>query len=314
MRHGRSKAARKTLQYFGRTIGLKAPYNILLDATFVAALFQQKILPVKPRLDRILQTSTPTTASESSYHSSYETSFNKYCITQAALDELREIQEGLQNKKHVKAEAFREALEWVRKECIVLKSNSDDGHIQVKEGEKEESRKKSLSTPAQDELLRRIQENEMPYIVASQDEELLHILRQMGTVPIVRLANNNTVLLLEHPSKQSQNQAKGAERQKWKHSLPVAEKALVDLVRKEKRAAVETTRQEENNNNMSHPKKVPSRQTMKKAKGPNQLSCKRKQRSDGNNSSNNAGAKESSSKKRRKRAQKTQSTGEESSN
>jgi rRNA-processing protein FCF1 len=333
MRHGRSKAARKTLQYFGRTIGLKPPYHILLDATFVAALFTQKILPVKPRLDRILQTATPNTEhsthsnSSSSHHHHHHSppgeSFNKYFITQAALDELREIQEGLQAKKHIKAEAFLEALEWVRKECIVLKqSNNDNDGDDDKEGEQEEedarksssssSSSSSLSTPAQFELLRRIQENELPYIVASQDEALLHKLRKMGTVPIVRVANNNTVLLLEHPSKQSQSQSKGMERQKWRHSLPEAEKALVNLVRKENRAAAETAKKVENTNttgsmNRGQQQAPPNRQKMKKAKGPNPLSCKRKQSAGGNGNgigNNAAGTKESSSKKRRKRAQK----------
>lgn len=305
MRHGRTKAARKTLQYFGRTIGLKAPYSILLDATFVAALFQQKILPVKPRLDRILQTPTPVASSSSSPHSPTSSSLNTYCITQAALDELKEIQEGLQAKKHIKADAFREAFAWVRKECVVLKSIGEPTNTKKGGEDKEEmSKHASLSTPAQDELLRRIREEETPYIVASQDEELLHILRQMGNVPIVRLANN-TVLLLEHPSKQSQTRSKGMEQQKWKHSLPEAEKALVDLVRKEKRASAAVESQAENTGQQTA---TTNRQRMKKAKGPNPLSCKRKQLSDGNN----GGTKESSSQKRRKRAQKKQSTGGES--
>ena len=301
MRHGRAKAARKTLQYFGRTIGLKAPYSILLDATFVAALFQQKLLPIKSRLDRILQTSAPPPppSSSASSNQSSPTSFNKYFITKEALDELREIEEGLQAKNHVKAEAFREALEWVRKECSILRSQ-DKGYDKSA-GIKEESptRQTPGSTPAQDELLRRINHDEIPYIVACQDEELLHILRQMGTVPIVRLANN-TVLLLEHPSKQSQTQAKGKEHKKWIHNLPVAEKALVELVRQEKKAAVETQVESLN-------QQVSTRQKVKKAKGPNPLSCKRKQGSDGNK----GGTKESSSKKRRKRAQMNQFSVEE---
>lgn len=296
MRHGRAKAARKTLQYFGRTIGLKAPYSILLDATFVATLFQQKILPVKPRLDRVLQTATTT-----SPNARGTGSVNKYYITQAAVDELKEIQDSLQKKMHVKAEAFKEALEWIQRECILLKpkegtpAKSEEEHPIPKS---RKSKQQSSSTPAQEELLREMEENkDTPYIVASQDEELLDTLRKRGTVPIVRLANN-TVLLLEQPSKSSQTQSKGMERQKWKHSLPEAEKALVELVREQERrhkGAVNTEAGETTAMNQQ-----PQRQRIKKAaKGPNPLSCKRKQRPESGDNSN----KESNSKKRRKRVQ-----------
>ena len=40
MRHGRAKAARKTLRYFERTVNLKSKpyYSVLLDATFLTAM------------------------------------------------------------------------------------------------------------------------------------------------------------------------------------------------------------------------------------------------------------------------------------
>jgi len=42
MRHGRSKAARKTLKYFERTVNLKSKpyYSVLLDATFLTAMIR----------------------------------------------------------------------------------------------------------------------------------------------------------------------------------------------------------------------------------------------------------------------------------
>ena len=267
MRHGRAKAARKTLQHFGRTIGLKAPYWILMDGTFVAALFQHKILPVRERLDRVLQTSGAAGQ-------------NKYCITQSAVEELGMIQEGLEAKKSAKAFMFQQALEWIQKECIVLnKKKEEDGD------EDENSEKRISSALAQNDLLFQIDSNEKPYIVASQDETLLGNLRSMGKIPIVRLANNS-VLLLEQPSKQSQLQFKGMERQKWRHRLPESERALVDLVKEEHKMAKKSSEYSQ-----------PSRQRGKsKAKGPNPLSCKRKNRAEG--------TKESASKKRRNRAKK----------
>jgi len=260
MRHGRAKASRKTLQYFQRTTGLKPPFSILVDATFVTAMFQQKILPFTQRLDKVLQgPSTPP---------------NKYYIVGSAVDELRQIYEGLDARNHAKAPAFSSALEWIRKECTILAGTK------TKEGSPPQER--NLSTKTQQDLLRNLETSEVPYVVASQDEELLIILRQMGTVPIVRLANH-TVLILENPSKASQLQAKGEEREKWRHNLPTAEKALVDFVQRENNADKKT--------NTPH-----NRPRVKKAKGPNPLSCKRKQTPDDSKKEES-----SNSKKRRRR-------------
>ena len=245
MRHGRAKAARKTLQYFQRTSGLKAPYSILVDATFVAAMFQQKILPVKERLDKILQGSS--------------TQPNKYFIGDSAVEELRTIHAGLVARDHEKVPAFSKALEWVQKECILLADTTEktkggtSGHIKGK-----------LSNRTQEALLRNLEQSETPFVVASQDEELLDYLRHLGTVPIVRLANH-TVLILENPSKSSQLQAKGAEREKWRQTLPEAEKALVEFVKKQTAGDIKI-------------EALQTRPRTKKAKGPNPLSCKRKQK------------------------------------
>lgn len=43
MRHGRAKAARKTLRFFQLHAGIKPPYNVLLDGTFLAAAVRQKV-------------------------------------------------------------------------------------------------------------------------------------------------------------------------------------------------------------------------------------------------------------------------------
>jgi rRNA-processing protein FCF1 len=295
MRHGRAKAARKTLQYFNRTIGLRAPYWVLLDATFVVGMFQQKILPFRERLDRILQ----TTGADGPNH---------YCITQAAVDELQNIHDSLQAKQHEKTDTFRQALDWIYKECLVLNrekeetASTKEAEAGNEEGENantqdKKSNKNSSSTPAQDDLLHHIQNNDgdKPCIVASQDEDLLNYFRMMGTVPIVRLANA-CVLILEQPSKQSQKQFQGVERKKWKHSLPEAERALVQLVKKEDRAAAVT--KGISSDGAALPPRQQQRHSKQKAKGPNPLSCKRKQGSgDGAN-------KETASQRRRSRAKK----------
>jgi rRNA-processing protein FCF1 len=291
MRHGRAKAARKTLQYFGRTIGLKAPYWILLDATLVAALFQQKILPVKERIDKILQsnttmtTMTTPTLGAGAFH-------NRYCIPQAAIDELEMILESLETKQHEKVPTFQQALEWIRKECIVLPSTTTRKKKEESTSKEEGEESSSSWTPAQEDMMHHIQtcEDKQPYVVASQDEELLHALRSIGTVPIVRVANRS-VLILEQPSKKSQSQFKGLERKKWTHSLAKSERALVELVKDEAKVAASSS--------AARRSQPPPRQTRlkTKAKGPNPLSCKRK-RDDGKSN------KESTSKKRRNRGKK----------
>jgi rRNA-processing protein FCF1 len=291
MRHGRAKAARKTLQYFKRVTGLTAPYRVLLDATIVATLFQQNVFPLRERIDKVLQT-----------FGNGNTQNNMYCITKSAVEELEMIHQGLQSKQHPKAEVFAQALEWIRNECKVLEINTaspgndketeEEGSesSSSKDAPKAQTKKKHATkrsapewTKAQKDFISCIEQDGRPFVVGSQDEILLDKLRTMGTVPIVRLANQS-VLLLEHPSKQSQQQSKGDERRKWKHNLAETEKALVNLVKKEKRDQ----------------RKVESRPTERfktKAKGPNPLSCKRK-------SSSTDGGKESASSKRRKRTKK----------
>jgi rRNA-processing protein FCF1 len=275
MRHGRAKAARKTLAYFGRTVGLKAPYNILLDATLVVAMFNQKILPFKERMDRVLQ----TTGSNGP---------NVYCIAKGAVDELEMVFNNIKAKNHSKATSFEQALEFIRNECIVLNRRDSE---KIKEHEKFSEEEEKLAS-VKDDLLSYIQNDNRPYVVASQDEALLSELRSMGTVPIIRLANTS-VLILENPSKQSQLQFQGKERKKWKHSLQESERELVNFVKSQKKQAVKQT---------AKAVLAPHQRAKSKARGPNPLSCKRKQASYSKTS-----GKETSSKKRRLRAKREKS-------
>lgn len=245
-------------------------------------MFQQKILPFKERMDRVLQ----TTGAEGPNH---------YCILQSAVDELQTIHNKLNSKNHPKADSFGEALKFIHFECTVFdhrkeeqRINKNEDEIDEDEGDNETgnaaTKEKQAPPSVQEDLLHHIENEEHPYVVATQDEGLLHTLRSMGTVPILRLANSS-VLIIENPSKQSQRQAKGIEHKKWKHSLQDSERQLVSLARKEKRASKEK----------SSDTGAPHHRNKNKAKGPNPLSCKRKQSAGDKN-------KESASKKRRLRA------------
>jgi hypothetical protein len=279
MRHGRAKAARKTLQYFQRTVGLQTrPYlPVMLDGCFLVALFQYRIPP--SRIERVLQIKSSTTFSETSDHSRAGSSSTsegiKFFVTQEAVTELKRILEKLEKQKHDKAMSFQEALKFVRQHCKVLKQQGVKETERDKTSENtgpcnEASSSRIITTTAlspHDALLRHIHQDHRVYVVATQDEILLNQLRGLGTVPIMRLANNS-VLLLEQPSKASQNQAVGDELSKWKNSLASAEKALVDVAVDHIKQSSATT------SKVTSPTKERKK---RKAKGPNPLSCKRKQ-------------------------------------
>ena len=45
MKHGRAKAARKTLKFFSLNANIKPPYNVILDGNFLAAAVKYKVDP-----------------------------------------------------------------------------------------------------------------------------------------------------------------------------------------------------------------------------------------------------------------------------
>jgi U3 small nucleolar RNA-associated protein 23 len=206
MRHGRAKAARRTLQFLARTQQYKPPYHVLLDGTFCVAAIRMKILVIE-RLTRLLQLQ--------------ESEKIRLYVTQSTLDELKTLAD--QAKKQ--QEYFQQAYDWTQNYAEVVSK------LPSTNTEKEDV---SLSATAQDlfRLLVSEDESSLKYFLASQDEQLLHAARSHA-VPCIRLAR--TVLLLEQPSKMADRQDKGVEKRKWKDSVPEAEKELVNMVRKEKK-------------------------------------------------------------------------------
>ncbi|KAG7337428.1 Fcf1 RNA processing protein [Nitzschia inconspicua] len=292
MRHGRAKSARKTLQYFKQTVGLQTrPYlPVLLDGCFLVALFQYKIPAA--RIEKVLQiknsgefrdatkrttpgTGTITTSSEGRI---------KYFVTAETVTEMNEIQASLEKRNHDKAHAFQEATKFIRQHCTVLNRHEDNNKAPKR---KDAKRPRLADPPSPDEdssaalspqeaLLFHVghEGSTRVYVVATQDESLLDQLRAMGTVPIMRLANNS-VLLLEQPSKASQKQSMGEERRKWKSGLASAELALVELAKEQLKAtAIATTKRTDASNDVADSSR---NRKKRKAKGPNPLSCKRKQ-------------------------------------
>jgi U3 small nucleolar RNA-associated protein 23 len=238
MRHGRAKAARRTLQFLARTQGYKLPYNVLLDGTFCVAAMRMKI-PVLDRLTRLLQ--------------QHEDDKIRFYVTESTLSELKTLAE--QSKKQ--QEYFQQAYAWVQDHAEAIAkptaSTSDAKNV-------------TLSETAQDifQVLVTMDEYSTKYFLASQDEPLLHAARNHA-VPCIRLSR--TVLLLEQPSKIADRQAEGMEKRKWKDAVPDDEKELAKMIRIE-------AKQKQSTSVSSH---STTQRVKKKAKGPNPLSCKRKE-------------------------------------
>jgi len=260
MRHGRAKQARRTLQFFERAAGIRPPYHVLLDGTFVVTVLKYK-LPLRDRLDKLLQ------------HAAVHLT-----VCASTVAELKALQ-AAQTKEDA---VFGEAIQWCREHCEVME---DAAGTLVSDDTKtpSSSSSSSLSKAASDILRIAVNANttnandtaknnnngdhhsyKKRYFCATQDEELLDQLRH-HPVPLIRLARGS-VLLLEQPSKVAEGADRRQERQKWKQAASEPEQKLVELVKQQQR-------QEHQRQSSS----AQQRQRHKgKAKGPNPLSCKKR--------------------------------------
>jgi U3 small nucleolar RNA-associated protein 23 len=242
MRHGRAKAARKTLQFFRLLVGLSPPYQVIMDGTFLVAMITQKV-PLKERLDRTLQ------------HQGFVLHVTKSSILE--LEKLYQLS---------KKEVFQQARQWAL-------SNADhvieEHEIPSNKHQTSSSVDKSTKLDKPGKELIDLIESKSQYIVCSQDESLLDLLRFLGIAPIIRLSRG--VLLLENPSKSSHQRATTQEKTKWSVAGTVQdyERKLVDHVRDQTRKERELSRQD-----LAHKTQV--RRVSRKAKAPNPLSCKKK--------------------------------------
>ncbi|OEU09841.1 hypothetical protein FRACYDRAFT_248094 [Fragilariopsis cylindrus CCMP1102] len=275
----------------------------------------------------------------------------------------------------LKASLFKNALTWIQKNtisnkqkraqqynnngnstnfnrCEILpKFDNDDDETQQSEQQQQQQNNEeegeevetTITITATDAVRRHIalddvrssKGTERTYIVASQDDDLLYELRYKGTVPIMRLANKATVLILENPSKSTKRNDIGKEKAKWfgRHILEETEQALVDAAKKsiqKMTTPIVTTKKRgggggsssargggggnDNSNNDSATAGSTKQKQPRKIHGPkepNPLSCKRKRpSSDGGNNggSSSSSGKISSSKKRRDRAKQSSSS------
>ena len=178
MRHGRAKAARKTLKFFSVTGNIKPPYKIILDGNFIVTAIQQKI-PLHERMSRLLQGEQFL-----------------FFVTRETLNELETLSDLCKEKNDERESLFRQAKQFGLDECEII----------------DEQTEKNVSAS---DVLKKLVSNERNsegYFVASQDEQLTERIREIPNVPIMRLSR--AVLLLEAPSSASRRNATREERTK----------------------------------------------------------------------------------------------------
>lgn len=239
-------------------------------------------LPLQERLERLLQ------VNQGGHEGNKKLVF---ITTESVVKEMAALMEKSKNEE--KKAALQEAHDWIVQNCT--KRIRDVPEIPLEEWaseqKKDEEAKNALTdlSPAGRDLLSVLMncngilesssssdnhERIGPAVLlATQDESLLHLGRQSGKVPVIRLARGS-VLLLEQPSHVAQQAEQQAERNKWMvhGSLPEQEKILVDLVKQKERQ--ESTKSA--GAASGFPPHGPDRRRKRKAKGPNPLSCKRK--------------------------------------
>ena len=292
MRHGRAKAARKTLQFYALNAGIQSPYKVVLDGNFLVAAIRQKV-PLFERLGKTLQ----------------KTDFTFY-VTRSALDELASLPGDL----------FQQARQFGLDECEIIERNTIPGKKKqekkkgagdVDNDDSEEGKSSSslsLGEPG-DDIRHLVTDghNRRGYLIGTQDEALSDALRGLPYVPQLRLSRG--VLLLEAPSAASRRQATSQERSKMMSGGGLAtkeEKEMVAAVR-EKDRAVRKRKAEDarkaaaaggaGNNDYD-------RRMKKKAKGPNPLSCRKSSSSKGS-----GGGDGGAEKKKRRRKGKSSGSG-----
>eukprot|EP00977_Amphora_coffeiformis_P003077 scaffold578_cov167-Amphora_coffeaeformis.AAC.24 len=224
--------------------------------------FAQHNLPLQERLERLLQVQSLV-----------------FVTTESVIDELSTLVE--KSKDAEKKAVLQRAYDWMKENCSKqideLPSASLDWAASKRGAE---DHMEELSAAGRDLLTvltdcNGIHHNDdvaekvsPPLLVASQDESLLHLARQSGKVPVIRLARGS-VLLLEQPSHVAQQSEQQAEREKWtvRGTVQDQERLLVDLVKQKERQEQRRTTAAPN---------PQERRKKRKAKEPNPLSCKQK--------------------------------------
>lgn len=199
MKHGRAKAARKTLKFYSLNANIKPPFKIILDGNFLAAAMKYKV-PLFERIAKMLQTNEIY-----------------FYVTRSALVEL----DSLPKDDNIYSDARQFGLD----ECEIIESSDNS-----------DSTNNSESSPSLDIQNLVGNGNKHGYFVATQDKALSDSLRDMANVPQLWLTKG--VLIFDTPSAFSRKASQIAERVKQKTgggTMTKDESELIRRLREEKR-------------------------------------------------------------------------------
>jgi rRNA-processing protein FCF1 len=294
MRHGRHKQARRTLSFFEREVGLKPPYHVILDGTFIVCIIQTKF-EASSRISKLLNNN--------------EVRFHVHASMLSELQKLRE--------QKSKTDVFDQAISWARTNCDALVSsteNTEDGDASSPPADQNQ-RRMALSDAARDLYdvvvtangssngatgVATTSASTTKYLVATQDEDLLDALRAASVVPLLRIARGS-VLLLEQPSVYAKTRSRNEEKAKWTKNdslMTSKEQQLVELVIRE-RQKQNMAKRPSNDDPISN--QIFQQRKKTKAKGPNPLSCKKRKQTEMEGSSTDTKQNKESGRKRRRR-------------
>jgi len=304
MRHGRAKAARKTLKFFSLNGNIKPPYKVILDGNFIANAMKNKV-PLFERIDKLLQNDKQSI---------------KLIVCRSALDELNTLP----------GDIMKEARQFGLDECDIMerefipkyKNKTDDTATTQKQHSKKKREQlakhehhnnntnnnsiEQMGEAAKDiiSLITNGRDgdaiindwtlldeknggpnNNQGYFIATQDENLANLLRNMPNVPLFRLSRG--VLLLESPSSASRKYCMKVERSKQFTGGGAMTEEERDIIHSAKRAERKKKRLEldETNKRFHDPNSskkgrftsaVEGGRKKRKAKEPNPLSCKKR--------------------------------------
>jgi U3 small nucleolar RNA-associated protein 23 len=275
MKHGRAKAARKTLKFFSLNANIKPAYKVILDGNFLAAAMRYKV-PLFDRIGKILQTNEFT-----------------LFVTRSALVELDKLPKD--------NPIFSDARQFGLDECEIIErfeKNNSSSNKKRKDNESnndndaEEEEEEEELTPSQDIENLVKDGNKQGYFVATQDKKLSDTLRNMIYIPQMWLTKG--VLIFDTPSAVSRKASQRDEREKQKTgggTMTPDESELIQRLRAER---IRKNNQVKGVGGRSDG----NTRGKRKASEPNPLSCKKKKTNQKQKQPSGDG---STKKKRRKR-------------
>ena len=253
---------------------MKPPYKLLLDGTFLVASIRNKV-PLYERFTKILQNE----------------SFTCY-VTRSTLAELEKLSKRVLSKRKGRGIAnddseelhdyFAEAQQYGLDECEIIENDK----IPSLDMSVNNDRTIKEFSDASNDIYRLATEggnNRQAYFIATQDDTLADALRCMPYVPLFRLGR--AVLLLEAPSSASRSFTGNIEQRKLTSAgglMTSEERKMVDAVNKrDQTKRKETTKKEQEARVKRSREEIGGSVNVrrkKRAKGPNPLSCKGKNR------------------------------------